>query len=358
MNDIKYKYNGFPDKPNQGEKVFKTSLNVRLNEVFKDMKPLDSIPRISEVCVNFGLKDQDNDGETLKNNKLIDNFSVQDPFFKLDDIIVPKSTKDQILEVIDAINFRDLIYKEWGFENIEPFNKVALNFFGPPGTGKTMCAHGIASHLGKKILAIDYAQIESKFVGDAPKNLSAVFEKAKQSDALLFFDEADSVLGKRIAGISTGSEQAINSLRSQMLISLDHYSGVVIFASNFVENYDKAFETRIRHVKFNLPDANAILSMLKNMIPKRAPVGEIDFEHISKKCEGLSGRDLKNILLLSATKSAKKKKLGKDFKIGNEEIESSISTIRYSLDSFTNKDTILSGVNIKEKIQTKIASNR
>ncbi|MDM8542568.1 AAA family ATPase [Desulfococcaceae bacterium HSG9] len=136
----------------------------------------------------------------------------------MEQIILSQSTTSQFKESLKLFEYQDLIFNKWGFKQIEPNYKIALNFFGPPGTGKTMMAHAIAHYMHKKIIAVDYAQIESKFVGDAPKNLEAAFKIASDKDAILFFDEADSFLGKRISGISTGSEQAINSLRSQMLL--------------------------------------------------------------------------------------------------------------------------------------------
>ena len=191
-------------------------------------------------------------------------------------------------------------------------------------------------------------------MGDAPKNLEIAFRTATEKDAILFFDEADSFLGKRIAGISTGSEQAINSLRSQMLLALDKFSGVVLFASNFVENYDKAFETRIRHIQFNLPDKLAIEKILRSMIPPNAPVFAINYTELTEQCNGLSGRDLKNCLLLAATKAASGKR---DF-ITQEMILEAIKVINQSLNSFHEKQSIKKYSDIVPKIHEKLLERR
>jgi len=117
-----------------------------------------------------------------------------------------------------------------------------------------MAAEAIASRLGKKILRVSYADIESKFHGEGPKRLKGIFLAATRQDAVLFIDEADSLLSARLNHVTQGSEQAINSMRSQLLISLENHDGIVIFATNLIENYDKAFKTRLLSVEMKRPD--------------------------------------------------------------------------------------------------------
>lgn len=139
---------------------------------------------------------------------------------------------------------------------------------------------------------------------------------AEKEDSVIFFDEADSFLGKRITNISTGSEQAINSLRSQMLMKLEEFRGVVFFATNLHENYDKAFESRIlKHIEFKLPNREARKAIIAGKLPKRAPYspdvknenGEINDEllnQLSESIEGFSGREIKNCVLNALVKVA------------------------------------------------------
>ena len=127
--------------------------------------------------------------------------------------------------------------------------------FGASGTGKTMAAEAIANKLNKKILEVSYADVESKFHGEGPKKVKAIFLAASRENAVLFFDEADSLLSRRLTNVTQGSEQAINSMRSQLLICLEQFKGIVIFATNLVANYDKAFLTRLISVEFTTPDA-------------------------------------------------------------------------------------------------------
>lgn len=217
---------------------------------------------------------------------------------------------DQIMDALSIIRNRRKIYEEWGFNEIDSQPKAILSFWGPPGTGKTMCAHAIARDLGAKILAVNYAEIESKYAGESPKNLIAAFNAAQENGAVLFFDEADSFLGKRISNVQSGHDQSINSLRSQMLIQLEDFEGVVIFATNLVKNFDKAFETRIlRHIKFDLPDTDARTAIYRKMIPSKVPTDHKfegnDYELLSHASENFSGRDIRNSVLDTLSAAAK-----------------------------------------------------
>lgn len=253
-------------------------------------------------------------------------------------IILPDRIRRQIREAISIINYQDLIYNTWGFAEVDPIPKSILNFYGPPGTGKTMCAHAIANELGKKLLALNYAEIESKYVGDAPKNLQRAFEIAKKEDCVLFFDEADSFLGKRIQNVSQGADQALNSLRSQMLILLEEHSGVVVFATNLVTNFDAAFESRIlKHIKFELPNEEARIAIIKKMIPKKlpllSPLDEAQLKDLSAITDGFSGREIKNAILDTLLAKATNDKEGSvftfaDFKSSFEAKKAEMETLK------------------------------
>ena len=230
-------------------------------------------------------------------------FIPVEPKYKPSQVVLNQELVDEISYTLKVIENKEIIYDDWGFGEVDPAPKAILNFYGPPGTGKTMTAHAIASRLGVNILAANYAEIESKFVGDAPKNLIKAFETAGTTNALLFFDEADSFLGKRITNVSTGCDQAVNSLRSQMLILLENFSGIVIFATNLMRNYDRAFESRIfKHIKFDYPGRTNRKTIIQKITPARAPIqnGEFTDEQLSRLVaisEGFSGRDIKNAVL-------------------------------------------------------------
>ena len=237
-------------------------------------------------------------------------YAATEPLHLLDQLIVPADMMAQIELTIHAIRVEPLVYDTWGLRRIEPFPRSALNFHGAPGTGKTLAAHAIASALGKKILVASYAQIESKFHGDGPKNVEALFFAAQRDDSILFLDEADSMLSRRLTNVTQGSEQAINSMRSQLLICLEKFRGVVIFATNLVENYDQVFETRVRHIKFPLPNAEARAAIWRKHLPGEMPLAaDVDIMALVKMAlvkagADFCGRDIKNAVINAATQAA------------------------------------------------------
>lgn len=239
--------------------------------------------------------------ENKEEEKSLD-FIPMKPRYNFSQIILDDNIRNEIFDAIKVIECKELIYNEWGFSEIDPIPRSILNFYGEPGTGKTMCAHAIANHLNKNILALNYSEIESKFVGEAPKNLQKAFDTARDTDSVLFFDEADSFLGKRIENVTQGADQALNSLRSQMLIQLEEFSGVVLFATNLVTNFDPAFESRIlKHIRFELPNLEARAAIIKKMIPSKLPLNkpftEEEYLEASKIIDGFSGREIKGAIL-------------------------------------------------------------
>lgn len=268
-------------------------LNLTFNK--KDNKTLNQTSESKQDSPNS------NDG--------LPTFLPTTPRYGFEQIILPEETRKTIFDALNVIKHKDLVYKTWGFEQIDSKPRSVLNFYGPPGTGKTMCAHAIAKHLSKPLLALNYSEIESKYVGDAPKNLKKAFDTAKELNAVMFFDEADSFLGKRIENVSQGAEQALNSLRSQMLILLEDFEGVVLFATNLVTNFDKAFNSRIlANIKLDLPNKEARAEIIKVSLPPFMPK-ERDFTdeeilEISEKIDGFAGREIKNAILAMLLKKA------------------------------------------------------
>ena len=187
--------------------------------------------------------------------KLSYNYMAEEPRYTFDQVILPQKVLDQIEKAIGVIQVEHKVFDEWGLRSIIPTASSALSFYGPPGTGKSMAAEAIAAKLGKKILSATYADIESKYHGEGPKMVKAIFMAAERDDAVLFLDESDSLLSKRLTNVSDGSAQAINSMRSQLLISLERFKGIVIFATNLVVNYDKAFLSRLINIEFTMPTA-------------------------------------------------------------------------------------------------------
>jgi SpoVK/Ycf46/Vps4 family AAA+-type ATPase len=240
----------------------------------------------------------------------VENFTPQPPRYSLDRLILNEATHQQIHTAINLLTQQKLIYETWNLQAIDRVGKkVALNFYGAPGTGKTLAAEALAHHLGKEILFMSYAELESKYVGETPKNIKAAFEKAAASNAVLFFDEADSILGKRLTNVTQATDHSVNLTRSTTLIELDRFSGIVIFASNLVRNYDTAFLRRmIAHVEFMLPALPERIQIWKSHLPPQLPLMPVNFDELARVSEGASGGDIKNAVLLAASLAAMRTK--------------------------------------------------
>ncbi len=236
---------------------------------------------------------------------------LREPKYTLEDVIMPKTTRHQVESILAELEFQDLIYREWGMGEKHKLDKaLSVNFSGPPGTGKTLTAEAIAHALKLKILVVPYQQLESKYVGDTPKNIAKAFEFATSQKAVLFFDEADSFLGKRLENVSQSTDTAVNLTRSVMIMQLSSYEGIVIFATNLIRNYDPAFISRIRwKVQFDLPDEEARAQIWQAQIPRKLPLDKsVDFAELAKQFDKITGRDIKNAVLKAVVAAAKEDK--------------------------------------------------
>ena len=233
-----------------------------------------------------------------------ESFAPREPRHALDQLVLDPDTLERIREAINVLVSQDLLYDTWNLASVaRTGRRVALNFFGPPGTGKTLAADAIAHYLDRKILIVSYAELESKYVGETPKNIRAAFRRAAETGAVLFFDEADSILGKRLTTISQSADSGLNVARSTTLIELDNFDGVVIFASNLVKNYDTAFLRRmLAHVEFRLPAIEQRQRIWECHVPPQLPLApDVDFEDLALYSEGAAGGDIQNAVLLAAS---------------------------------------------------------
>ena len=254
-------------------------------------------------------------------------FVPEEPKFSLDDIILPQSTKDAILDVATYADNSHLVFEIWGFKKTHKFSRrIGINLYGAPGTGKTMAAHAIAKNLGRKILVVNYADVESKYVGETPKNLRKVFETGKATNSILFFDEADAILSKRVTEMTKAVDVSVNQTRSVMLMLMNEYQDFIIFATNFIENFDPAFMRRISmHVKFELPDLDCRQRLWRMYIPEELP-NNINVDKLAATYEGISGSDISNAMLNAAFKAARQNANSLDEKLVCEAIENIIDS--------------------------------
>lgn len=230
------------------------------------------------------------------------------PLFDFDFLVVPADVRESLLSAVELVLLEETVFDRWNLRSIEPFPRAALNFHGHPGTGKTLAAHAVAAYLNKPILMASYAQVESKYVGDGSKNVEAVFFAAERDGAILFVDEADSLLSRRLTDVTQGAEQAINSMRSQLLICLENYRGVVIFSTNLVENYDRAFDTRMRHIQFPMPDRESRRLIWDRHLPKELPLAGDVSSDLLADLDNICGRDIKNAVIDAALRAARSRR--------------------------------------------------
>lgn len=233
-------------------------------------------------------------------------WNVTLPRWKMDDLILDNATSAQLQDVISYFQNRDLLFQEWGLsERFALQDGLAVNLYGQPGTGKTMAAHAIADALQKKMICVDYAEIESKYVGETSKNLSRLFQTAKEQDTVIFFDEADALLSKRVTNMTSATDVSVNQTRSVLLNLLNQYRGVILFATNFIQNFDAAFLRRIKyHIQFNLPDEALRERLWKTYIPAKMPC-QVDHSDLAKKFTGISGSDIANAVFSAAVGAAR-----------------------------------------------------
>ncbi len=233
-------------------------------------------------------------------------FMISKPKFKLSDLILSDENLDELKTVIKAKECWVKIFVEWNLQSVMKQRKsLFVNLYGDPGTGKTMAAHAIANELNKEMICVNYADIESKYVGETSKNLTALFKSASEKDVIIFFDEADALLSKRVTNMSSSTDVSVNQTRSVLLTLLNDFDGMVIFATNFISNYDPAFMRRIQyHIKFELPDIELRKKLWRMYIPKEMPT-DVSISEIAEKYDGISGSDISNAVLKAALKAAK-----------------------------------------------------
>jgi AAA+ superfamily predicted ATPase len=223
------------------------------------------------------------------------------------DVILPERTRRSLYDALMQIEKHRLIFNQWGLgERHSTGTGLAFNFAGPPGTGKTICAEAVARALGKKLYKVRYSEMESCWAGETGKNVIAVFRDARQNDAVLFFDEADSIASRRFTGMNWGYEREANHTVNILLKELEDYEGVVIFATNLAANFDPAFERRIRtHILFEMPGPEEREKIWEVQFhPQKTPLAaDVDFRALAERY-AVSGGDIKNAVLKAAQRAA------------------------------------------------------
>jgi hypothetical protein len=218
-----------------------------------------------------------------------------------DDIVLPADRTEQLREIVRAMRYRARVYDEWGFGRSLSLGKgLNVLFTGPPGTGKTMGAEIIAGALALDLYRIDLSTMVSKYIGETEKNLARIFAEAETSNAILFFDEADALFGRR-SEVRDSHDRYANLEVAYLLQRMEEYEGVVILATNFRKNMDEAFVRRMHHtVDFPLPGEPERLRIWSQVFPAETPLEPgLPLERVARRLE-VSGGSIRNIALAAA----------------------------------------------------------
>lgn len=206
-----------------------------------------------------------------------------------EDIVLSPSTAEHLQEIRDWIAHGNVIMEELGLgKTLKPGYKSL--FYGPPGTGKTMTAALLGKSTGKSVYKIDLSMVVSKYIGETEKNLGKVFDQAAKRDWILFFDEADSLFGKRTQ-MNSANDRYGNQEIGYLLQRIEDFPGVVILASNLKDNIDEAFTRRFQSmVAFNIPGVEERHALWEQSFSKKLPLdSEVDLWEIAEKYEVAGG---------------------------------------------------------------------
>jgi AAA+ superfamily predicted ATPase len=289
-----------------------------------------SIPEVEKnVIIYFASSEIDTKSLFEESQQKLVDFKAVDPSYTLDEVIMSPDERKSVMRAITLIRDKELIYDKWNYKKVDKNQKSILCFHGVPGTGKTMCAHGVASYLGKKIIFGTYNQIESEFVGVGAKNLVALFKAAQEQDAVLFIDEADTFLSKRLPADNASSKH-YNSMSNELYTLIENFNGCIIFASNHIKDFDPAVISRIiEPIEFRLPTFEGRKAILNNMLQDDFPLkqGKTDevLTQLAKATDGFSGRDIRKAIQISQATTVWKYKY--ELGVKDDEIVADISDL-------------------------------
>jgi len=221
------------------------------------------------------------------------------PAYTWEDIVLPADVVKQLHAIAAQVGHRAKVYEGWGFgAKLTRGQGITALFSGPSGTGKTMAAEILANHLGLDLYRIDLAGVINKYIGETEKNLRRVFDAAEQSGAVLFFDEADALFGKR-SEVKDSHDRYANIEINYLLQRMEDYRGLAILATNMKSHLDEAFLRRLRFlVDFPFPDASHRLRIWKSVTPPQATLEGIDWEALARL--EIPGGNIRNIVVNAA----------------------------------------------------------
>ncbi|MBN1934280.1 MAG: ATP-binding protein [Anaerolineae bacterium] len=224
-----------------------------------------------------------------------------EPHYGWADIVLPDDQLTLLHEIVDTVRGRAVVLDEWGLRRKLVSNAgITVLFAGPPGTGKTMAAEVIAAELGLDLYKIDLSTVVSKYIGETEKNLEKIFNEAQSSNAILFFDEADALFGKR-SEVKDAHDRYANIEISYLLQRMEIYNGITILATNLRANLDEAFTRRLQFsVDFPFPEEEYRLRIWQTLFPSNVPCSpDVDFDLLARRFK-LAGGNIRNIIVSAA----------------------------------------------------------
>ena len=218
-------------------------------------------------------------------------------------LVLPGAVLQRLRNVAAAVTARAKVFREWGFGKRGGSGLMAL-FAGTSGTGKTLSASVIARDIGLDLYRIELASVVSKYIGETEKNLARIFDGARRANVILFFDEADALLGRR-SEVKDAHDRYANIEVAYLLQKMEEHDGVVILASNLAKNMDQAFARRMHYVvEFPRPDAPLRERLWQTILPRELPLAaDVDLAFLARQFD-LAGGDIKTITLDAAFAAA------------------------------------------------------
>lgn len=262
-------------------------------------------PKMSgKLSIESEILEMFTSGRILK-PKMGANFPAQliETTFEWENLILQKKTLNQILEIQSWIQHNDKVMNEWGMKSkVKPGFRIL--FYGPSGTGKTLTAGLLGKYTNRDVYRIDLSLVVSKYIGETEKNLSKLFDKAANKDWILFFDEADSVFGKR-TNVRDAHDKYANQEVSYLLQRIESHAGLVILASNLKNNIDAAFTRRFQSIiEFETPGISERQLLWEDNLPKNLLLEEnVSLRNLAKSYS-LTGANIVNIIQYACIKTA------------------------------------------------------
>ncbi len=221
------------------------------------------------------------------------------PAFSLADLVLDEETDAKLRELVAHVALQHVVLDGWGFRRRLPRGQgVAALFSGPSGTGKTTAAEALAGELGQDLYRIDLSAVVSKYVGETEKNLAVAFDEAERGSAVLFFDEADALFGKR-TGVRDAHDRYANLEINFLLQRVETFTGLVILASNRAAAIDEAFLRRLRFtIRFEPPDRALRVRLWRRSFPPGARVAALDWDTLA--AVELAGGSIQSAALAAA----------------------------------------------------------